>query len=68
MKITKTSILTGVTRTREIGVTKEQLAEWNKGALIQDAMPNLSDSDRKFIMTGISDDEWDSAFSIDDED
>jgi hypothetical protein len=30
--------------------------------LIQEAMPNLSADDREFIMTGITPEEWNSAF------
>ena len=59
MKITRTSRYSGRTRTREIEVTQGQLDNWIDGMLIQDAMPNLSRSDREFIKTGITDEEWD---------
>jgi hypothetical protein len=62
MKITRKSILSGKTRTREILVTDHQLAAWQKGVLIQDAMPNLSADDREFIMTGITPEEWSGTF------
>lgn len=63
MKITRTSMMSGIERTREIDVTVEQLAAWQDfGILIQDAMPHLSESDREFLMTGMTDEEWDSAF------
>lgn len=64
MMITRTSPFTGITRTKNILVTEEQLARWQSGD-IQDAMPYLSASDREFIMTGITDDEWDQAFGED---
>jgi hypothetical protein len=35
------------------------------GELIQDAFPFLSDSEREFIMSGMSDEEWDDAFGED---
>lgn len=65
MMITRMSPFTGTTRAREITVTQEQLDRWNAGELIQKVMPNLSASDREFIMTGITDEEWDQAFGED---
>ena len=68
MKITRTSILTGVERTKEIeGVTEEKLEEWrgkdgNPGKPIQVVFPDLSPDDREFIMTGIVAEEWDQMF------
>ena len=58
MKITRASELTGVTRTRELPVTEEQLKVWQDGMLIQAAMPNLDDNQREFIKTGITEEEW----------
>ncbi len=63
MKIKRTSQVTGITRTRDIDVTKEQLVRWESGALIQDVMGHLSAQDREFIITGITDDEWQRAFT-----
>jgi hypothetical protein len=68
MKITRTSILTGNEHTREIDVTQEQLDAWEEGQNIQYAMPNLSPSEREFIKTGITTDEWNAAFPQTDED
>lgn len=65
MMITRTSPFTGVTRTKDILVTEDQLARWQRGERIQNVMPYLSASDREFIMTGITDDEWDNAFGED---
>lgn len=62
MTITRKSPLTGVTRTKEINVTEEQLWAWQNGALIQDAMPQLSADDREFVKTGITGEEWDQLF------
>lgn len=59
MKITKKSDLTGIEHTMDIPVTREQIHEWEGGALIQRAMPNLTNSQREFLMTGITDEEWD---------
>ena len=62
MLITRTSSLSGNTNSMEIEVTQEQLSSWESGTLIQNAMPNLSADEREFIMTGITPEEWDSAF------
>lgn len=62
MKITRTSPVSGVTRTLDIPVTQAQLDSWSAGKLIQDAMPNLSADDREFIMTGITPEEWEAMF------
>ena len=62
MKITMTSILSGKTTTRDIDVEPEQILAWQNGMLIQDAMPELSAPDREFIMSGITQEEWDGIF------
>jgi hypothetical protein len=62
MKVTRTSMLSGVTRTREIDVTADQLKAWHDGLLIQNAMPHLSADDREFLITGITPKEWDNEF------
>jgi hypothetical protein len=71
MKITRTSRLTGITRTLEINCTEVQLADWACGKLAQNAFPQLNADDREFIMTGITAEEWNAAFGgpeLDDED
>lgn len=62
MQITKISMLSGKTHTREIAVTPEQIKAWQDGTLIQDAMPHLSADDREFLMTGATPEEWEQAF------
>lgn len=62
MTITRKSSLTGITRTKEINVTEEQLLAWETGELIQNAMPQLSADDREFVKTGITGEEWDQLF------
>jgi hypothetical protein len=63
MKITKTSPFSGLTNVMDINITQEQYLAWLDGTLIQNAMPNISADEREFIMTGITPEEWDSAFS-----
>lgn len=63
MMITRTSPVSGITRTRDIPVTESQLQAWQVGKmLIQKAMPHLSADDREFIKTGITSEEWDKLF------
>ena len=62
MKITMTSILSGKTTTKDIDVEPEQVKAWQNGVLIQDAMPELSASDREFIMLGITQEEWEGLY------
>mgnify|MGYP003139315152 FL=1 len=62
MQITMTSMISGKTTTRDIDVEPEQILAWQNGMLIQDAMPELSASDREFIMSGITQEEWDGIF------
>ena len=62
MLITMTSILSGKTTTKDIDVEPEQVKAWLNGMLIQDAMPELSPTDREFIMSGITQEEWDGIF------
>ena len=58
MEITRTSLWSGVTRTRDLNITAEQLAQWQRGMLLQDAMPQLSVAEREFFMTGMTQEEW----------
>lgn len=64
MLITKTSMISGKTNTREIAVTEEQIARWKGGELIQNAMPNVNADDREFLMTGITPEEWLEQFGV----
>jgi len=62
MLFTRRSMLTGITRTIDLPVTEAQLKDWQKGMLIQHAMPHLTDGQREFIISGATDEEWDEAF------
>lgn len=64
-EITRESIISGKSATREIpGVTQAEVDEWvgfrlnNAAPLIQDAFPDLSEDDREFILSGITPEEW----------
>jgi len=52
-------MLSGITQTRELPVTQKQLDIYeHTDEKIQDVFPELSAGDREFIMTGITDEEW----------
>jgi hypothetical protein len=68
MQITRTSMLTGKTHTREINCLQAQLNLYASGKyLIQDIFPMLSDDDREFIKTGATPEEWAELFPEGDE-
>jgi hypothetical protein len=64
MEITKKSSLTGAEHTMDIDVTLEQL--WrieNRTDLVQRIVPHLPPAEREFLLTGITDEEWQLAFA-----
>ena len=67
MQITRKSTVSGVTRTIELDVTQDQLDKYEAGALLQNAFPGLSPSEREFIKSGITNEEWQALFGDDDE-
>ena len=66
MMITRVSMISGKEHIMDLDVTPEQFDEWQQGKLIQYAMPNLTPSEREFIMTGITPDEWKEDIASDD--
>ena len=67
MKITKVSQLTGKEHTMDIDVNQYEMIRienrFHSKELIQNIVPNLSMSEREFLMTGITSEEWDNTFS-----
>lgn len=63
MLITRKSVMSGTTRTRNLNVTQEQLDKWNNGGLIQNVFSHLSREDREFLQTGMTQEEWDAVTS-----
>jgi hypothetical protein len=66
--ITRRSPFSGKTHSMDIPVTEEQIACWKKGVLIQKAMPQLTASQREFIKTGITEEEWNESFGPEEDD
>ena len=65
MIITRISMFSGNVHSWDIPVTEEQLNLWQRGILIQNAMPHLTADEREFIMTGTTPDEWNQMFGED---
>lgn len=64
MLITRTSTLSGITRTLDIPCTQADYNRWAlDGTVIQVAMPYLTADQREFIKTGITAEEWEDLFA-----
>ena len=59
MLITRKSLVSNIERTKDLNITQEQYDAWQNGMLIQNAMPHLSAEDREFLITGMTQEEWD---------
>jgi hypothetical protein len=66
--VTRVSPLTGKVNTLNLDITMEEMMAWKAGKLIQDAFPRLSASEREFIKTGLTNDDWESMFREEDTD
>ena len=68
MKVTKVSPLTGLENSMELDITLDQLERYQAGGvLIQDVFPHLNASEREFIMTGYTQEDWDKIFPKEEE-
>ena len=47
----------------DLNITPEQIEAWKSGILIQDAMPQLTASEREFLITGVIEKEFDELFN-----
>ncbi len=65
--ITRTSATSGVKRTLWLpAISPEQHKRLEAGEHIQAVLTNYTDSEREFMLTGITSDEWDELFKEDD--
>lgn len=67
MLISRRSPVTGAINTMDIDITEEQIIKYEQGALIQYAFPNISASEREFILTGMTSEDWENTFPEDDD-
>jgi hypothetical protein len=64
VEIKRISAITGIEHIRNIPVNPEDYISWKKNACsIDDAMPYLNNDDREFMLSGITKEEWVSAFN-----
>ena len=62
----KVSILTGKESRMVLPLRSGQIEHWLESCmLVQDAFPQLSDSAREFLISGITPEEWDATFGGD---
>jgi len=61
--VTKQSVLTGKETTMTLCFNQQDYQDWIDGMFIQDAMPYLTPAEREFLMTGITEEEWEEAFA-----
>lgn len=66
MKITRRSPLTGKLNEMDLDITQEQMNRFDlprdQREPIQDIFPNLTDSEREFLLTGYTDEDWKAIF------
>lgn len=69
MTIARKSPFTGKVSQMNLPISEEEFnrraTAWQNGTLIQDAFPMLDASQREFIKTGITPQEWDNMFGED---
>lgn len=72
MKITKTSPLTCKENTMDIDITEDELYQVENrrmiGKKIQDIIPHISKDQREFLMSGYTQDDWDTMFGKEEDD
>jgi len=56
----RTSPVTGKDNQMVINATNEQFIAWEEGALIQDAMPDATEDQREFLISGCTPECWES--------
>ena len=70
MKVTKASQLSGIEHTLNLNITSEELMRvenrFYTKELIQNIVPQLTMGEREFLMTGITEEEWNRTFGEDD--
>ena len=68
MEIVRISRLTGARHTMDLDITLQQMLDYDKGMLVQNAFPNLTPAEREFFMTGITEEEWNKFIEVAEDD
>ena len=63
MKLTRQSLASGKTRTKDLPITPAQYVKYIRGeGNVQDIMPHLPAEDREFLISGVTQEEWDELY------
>lgn len=63
VRITRRSPLTGKDNTMDLDISLDQLDRWHRrGEHIQDVFPDLTDAEREFLISGYTQEDWDTLF------
>lgn len=68
LRVTRKSSFTGKIHSLDLAISEADWARYRSGKLlIQDALPDITDPEREFLLTGTTQAEWQSAFADDEE-
>ena len=66
IEVKRRSSISGKMNTRMLPITQEQVDEWvEEGTMIQNAFPWLNANEREFLLSGATEEEWDTLFEGD---
>lgn len=64
MKVIRRSSLSGKMHTMDLPITQEEITRWEAGELVQNVFPYLTPFQREFLMTGVTEEEWENTFQL----
>jgi len=68
MKVTRQSMASGKTRTKDLPITPVQYVKYIRGeGHVQDIMPDLPPEDREFLISGVTQEEWEELYGKEEE-
>lgn len=67
LRVGRVSPMTNVLTTHDLPITDDQWQRFMSGALVQDALPDLTSEQREFVLTGYTPEDWEQIFPPDPE-